>query len=654
MKNRSVVTVLFLACASFLCLSASLFGREEDKLAEISRCGVSQAKLLRSVQFDFTTNISGLGVDRGTCSVSGGKFHSSLSHERSDVGLLPSESAFNGDKFQLLDRIENGIGEYLSCSSTPILPSPSGTLDPLMLPYSWLFISGQPPQWSLVKDDTVWNKAFSEAEYLGTETVEGHSCETVRFPGTLPNTANTVYFAADLHCFPFKVVVAKSDGSFSGFVQLVEYERTEVDGGLLIIPTKLKFSHVVDGNEVPGESAITAGTLKVNQPIDDGKFTISPTRAKRVIDLDGQKAMFERLEPNRPLHGLSFSVTRAVLIGLGLLFVAFPLYRFFRKRNGTKKSAALCAAICLLIVGAVILRLRVIKNRDSAGYTGYKKYEILVNVARTLNDAGGTRKVVGPQRDELLAEYSDLLETVESEFGGAIPPDGGGCDALRPDETPIAFFMPVFRLLMFKAGSFEAGGTFGESCQWNVLLMNTGLIANMGADVESSSAMVYCFDKAVSSICRQIEDPDRYSSGEGNSELLKALVSLDDSLVAETSTERAQDKIRKSRIYVEAYLRRPAYNRDCCRTLLAFCMAKLLLADYRFRNGSYPDRLRECLPPVYSRDLFAAPWELIYRKEGDSYVLYSCGPDGADDRGLFKPFERLALGEKGDLKVPEY
>lgn len=155
----------------------------------VFRRGVSQAKLLRSVQFGFTTEISGLGTDRGFCSIFGNKFHARLDPEWENVELLPSEYAYNGEKYQLLDRINGGSGEFFSCSSAPILPSPSGTLDPLLLPYHWLCLSDQFLQWSLVKDDDAWNKVFSEAEYLGTETVEGHSCEAVRFPGTLPNTA---------------------------------------------------------------------------------------------------------------------------------------------------------------------------------------------------------------------------------------------------------------------------------------------------------------------------------------------------------------------------------------------------------------------------------------------------------------------------------
>jgi hypothetical protein len=63
------------------------------------------------------------------------------------------------------------------------------------------------------------------------------------------------------------------------------------------------------------------------------------------------------------------------------------------------------------------------------------------------------------------------------------------------------------------------------------------------------------------------------------------------------------------------------------------------LAVQLFRNehGRPPDRLDE-LTPNYFSQLPLDPWtgkRVIYRREGEAFVLYSTGPDGIDDGGRF-------------------
>ncbi len=65
--------------------------------------------------------------------------------------------------------------------------------------------------------------------------------------------------------------------------------------------------------------------------------------------------------------------------------------------------------------------------------------------------------------------------------------------------------------------------------------------------------------------------------------------------------------------------------------------AALALAVYRARHGKYPERLEELVPellPQVPPDLFTSGQKVIYRREGEGYVLYSVGKNGADDGGL--------------------
>ncbi|MBQ3430663.1 hypothetical protein IJG20_00995 [Candidatus Saccharibacteria bacterium] len=343
-KSNDVFNFLLAFTFSFY-LSGVIAEEKEDKFAEIISHGVSQAKLLRSIQFEFSTEYSHIGSDYGFCSISGSKFHSRLDPVRLDDLLLPSENAYNGDKYQLLDRIEDGLGDYLSLSSSQIYATPSGTLDPLSLPYIWLFTSGQ-IEWSAVKDNATWENAFSKAEYLGTETVENHPCEVVRLPSVDPNMVNTVYFATDLNYFPVKLVASNSDGSTDdgspGILQVVEYEQIDVDGEKLTIPTKLNFTNSRKDSEFYAVSSVNLDSLKVNQPIDDDEFTISPTRARRVIDLDEQRAVEERLMAgeSNPAEFRYIFILRVVLICTGLFIIGLGLYMYIKKRNQSENTGS--------------------------------------------------------------------------------------------------------------------------------------------------------------------------------------------------------------------------------------------------------------------------------------------------------------------------
>ena len=68
---------------------------------------------------------------------------------------------------------------------------------------------------------------------------------------------------------------------------------------------------------------------------------------------------------------------------------------------------------------------------------------------------------------------------------------------------------------------------------------------------------------------------------------------------------------------------------------LEACRAMLALAAFRAETGGYPAALKEaCVRsglPV-PRDPFSGG-ELIYRREGNSYLLYSIGEDWRDDGG---------------------
>jgi hypothetical protein len=63
------------------------------------------------------------------------------------------------------------------------------------------------------------------------------------------------------------------------------------------------------------------------------------------------------------------------------------------------------------------------------------------------------------------------------------------------------------------------------------------------------------------------------------------------------------------------------------------------LERYRLREGAFPEALAGLTPELLPEPPID-PWTdqpLRYRREGDSYVLYSVGPDGVDDGGRMDP-----------------
>ncbi len=92
-------------------------------------------------------------------------------------------------------------------------------------------------------------------------------------------------------------------------------------------------------------------------------------------------------------------------------------------------------------------------------------------------------------------------------------------------------------------------------------------------------------------------------------------------------------------------------------------LATLALEAWRKKHGEYPERLEDLEPNLLSsvpRDPFALDQALRYRREDDTYLLYSIGPNGQDNGGeaMERPDEEDPIRRKvprtdlpGDLVV---
>lgn len=75
-------------------------------------------------------------------------------------------------------------------------------------------------------------------------------------------------------------------------------------------------------------------------------------------------------------------------------------------------------------------------------------------------------------------------------------------------------------------------------------------------------------------------------------------------------------------------------------TELKLLLLRFALRAYRVEQGAYPNMLGE-LAPAYVTQIPSDPFgngkSICYRKKGDSYLLWSIGPDGKDDNGKPSP-----------------
>lgn len=86
------------------------------------------------------------------------------------------------------------------------------------------------------------------------------------------------------------------------------------------------------------------------------------------------------------------------------------------------------------------------------------------------------------------------------------------------------------------------------------------------------------------------------------------------------------------------------------RTRLRLLYTALRLEAYRKTHGRYPASLKELGNSPYFIDPFSNK-PFVYRPQGNSYVLYSLGPNSTDDGGAPFPEGRLRREQPGDIGI---
>jgi len=207
--------------------------------------------------------------------------------------------------------------------------------------YAWLR-KAEPLRWDTIVTNALWEERFQDATYVGTaRDAEGRLLEIVEFPqrmGVKTPCIFKVWFAPDLGYLPIKLERrVEETGAVSSTVAVTRFKRFSVDGHTIAIPTAVK-CHETGADQVSAKMTRTVtvdeATLKVNEPIDPGIFTLDPSQVKVVYDMDRQAARLAKLEAEQRLPTQAAPRWRLLLWCNVFLAVTVALclaYRFLSK-----------------------------------------------------------------------------------------------------------------------------------------------------------------------------------------------------------------------------------------------------------------------------------------------------------------------------------
>lgn len=159
-------------------------------------------------------------------------------------------------------------------------------------------------QW-LAQEDA-WDHLQANSQIVGTETINGSECAVMRIEtpktaaGKVPGVYSLVYFAKDFDYFPVKRQCFQETDS--GPILAIEEEVSGLAWGkneaneAYVIYEKFLSMKYSEGHVVKHEYLFDKNSFKINAPLPDDMFTISPVTALHYRDKDNPKDHFD-LDP---------------------------------------------------------------------------------------------------------------------------------------------------------------------------------------------------------------------------------------------------------------------------------------------------------------------------------------------------------------------
>jgi hypothetical protein len=264
---------------------------------------------------------------------SGDMFRAEVSPEREIKGGLGKVIvAYNGARFQQFYENES----VLSFSRKSRFPNPYFALNPLIMPYMWLW-SRPPFVWSDLKSDRFWADSTKNARFVGRQTVRSMECDVISLPyPAKPSVSVTVYMAIELGHYPIRF-----EGSGLGAqrfeLDVLEHSIIESDGSDVIIPVveRLKERRAT-GKEQTLEWKILPESVKINHELPEEFFTLSPSMAKRTDDYDRnmerllKSGVVRATAPPTPTRHINWLLSANFFVVL-ILMMVYAARRYLRR-----------------------------------------------------------------------------------------------------------------------------------------------------------------------------------------------------------------------------------------------------------------------------------------------------------------------------------
>lgn len=179
-----------------------------------------------------------------------------------------------------------------------------GATDPMLRIYCWL-LQGlcEMPTWQTLQDQSVWNRRFENASFLGETTINGERCWLTEFPQDCISNpcVYQVAFTADEFCLPIHVERrVKSSGEVSTTVTVDQRKHFEVVDASVLFPLKVtSIETAADGLSYAQTMTWTLVEDQINldAEIDPSVFTLSPAGSTRIHDVQQNRKAIEAVRP---------------------------------------------------------------------------------------------------------------------------------------------------------------------------------------------------------------------------------------------------------------------------------------------------------------------------------------------------------------------
>lgn len=149
----------------------------------------------------------------------------------------------------------------------------------------WLYEKQAERTWAGVIDKATWEAAAKRASIVGPMKDRDWECEVLDLKAQVNPTVlltYRVYLAQDLEFFPTKCDTLK-DGELIATRTLEKHSKAKVAAHTLIVPLEVRLRQFKIFVQ-EADYYLSEETLRINQPIDEKRFTISTEGVGNVLE----------------------------------------------------------------------------------------------------------------------------------------------------------------------------------------------------------------------------------------------------------------------------------------------------------------------------------------------------------------------------------